>query len=36
LAGVAWTAAINGVFRTSASPLPLLPFAIFVPVIIGG
>jgi hypothetical protein len=35
LAAVAWTAAINGVFRTSASPLPLLPFAIFVPVIIG-
>jgi hypothetical protein len=34
-AAVAWTAAINGVFRTSASPLPLLPFAIFVPVIIG-
>jgi len=34
-AGVAWTAAINGVFHTSASPLPLLPLAIFVPVIIG-
>jgi hypothetical protein len=34
-AAVAWTAAINGVFRTSASPLPLLPLAIFVPVIIG-
>jgi len=34
-AAVAWTAAINGVFRTGASPLPLLPFAIFVPVIIG-
>ena len=32
---VAWTAAINGVFRTGASPLPLLPSAIFVPVIIG-
>ena len=34
-AAVAWTAAINGVLRTSASPLPLLPLAIFVPVIIG-
>ena len=34
-ASVAWTAAINGAFRTGASPLPLLPFAIFVPVIIG-
>src|SRR6266702_684974 len=34
-AAVAWTAAINGVFRTGASPLPLLPLAIFVPVIIG-
>ena len=33
-AAVTWTAAINGVFRTGASPLPLLPFAIFVPVII--
>jgi hypothetical protein len=33
-AGVAWTAAINGVFRTGASPLPLLPAAIFLPVII--
>src|SRR4030081_803420 len=32
---VAWTAAINGVFRTGASPLPLLPLAIFLPVIIG-
>lgn len=32
---VAWTAAINGVFRTGASPLPLLPSAIFLPVIIG-
>src|SRR6266568_6004470 len=32
---VAWTAAINGVFRTAASPLPLLPSAIFLPVIIG-
>src|SRR6185437_10708092 len=34
-AGVAWTAAINGVFRTGASPLPLLPAAIFLPLIIG-
>jgi hypothetical protein len=34
-AAVARTAAINGVLRTSASPLPLLPLAIFVPVIIG-
>src|SRR5437899_8703264 len=34
-AAVAWTAAINGVFRTGASPLPLLPLAIFLPVIIG-
>jgi hypothetical protein len=32
---VAWSAAINGVFRTDASPLPLLPLAIFLPVIIG-
>jgi hypothetical protein len=34
-AGIAWTGAINGVFRTGASPLPLLPAAIFLPVIIG-
>jgi hypothetical protein len=34
-ASVAWTAAINGAFRTGASPLPLLPLAIFLPVIIG-
>ena len=34
-AAVAWTAAIDGVFRTGASPLPLLPSAIFLPVIIG-
>jgi hypothetical protein len=34
-AAVAWTAAINGVFRTGASPLPLLPSAIFLPVITG-
>jgi len=34
---VAWSAAINGVFFTGASPppLPLLPLAIFLPVIIG-
>ena len=34
---IAWSAAINGVFRTGASPppVPLLPLAIFLPVIIG-
>ena len=32
---VAWSAAINGVFRTGVSPLPVLPLAIFLPVIIG-
>jgi hypothetical protein len=32
---VAWSAAINGLFHTGASPLPLLPLAIFLPVIIG-
>src|SRR5438874_4257870 len=32
---VAWSAAINGAFRTEASPLPVLPLAIFLPVIIG-
>src|SRR5215813_12240396 len=32
---VAWSAAINGVFRTGTSPLPLLPLAIFLPVIVG-
>jgi hypothetical protein len=32
---VAWSAAINGVFRTGASFLPVLPLAIFLPVIIG-
>ncbi|MGF6853720.1 MFS transporter [Paraburkholderia sp. CI3] len=34
---VAWSAAINGVFRTSTSPspVPLLPLAIFLPVLIG-
>ncbi|UPK34860.1 MFS transporter [Bradyrhizobium sp. 186] len=35
-AAVAWTAAINGVFRTDVSPLPLLPAAILLPVIVGG
>jgi hypothetical protein len=34
-AAIAWTAVINGVFRTGVSPLPLLPAAIFLPVIIG-
>jgi hypothetical protein len=34
-ATIAWSAAINGVFRTGASPLPLLPLAIFLPVITG-
>jgi hypothetical protein len=32
---VTWSAAINGVFITGASGLPLLPLAIFLPVIIG-
>lgn len=32
---VVWSAAINGVFRTGAASLPLLPMAIFLPVIIG-
>jgi hypothetical protein len=34
---VAWSAAINGVFRTGASPSPVpsLPLAIFLPVMIG-
>jgi hypothetical protein len=32
---VAWSAAINGVFITGATPLPLLPLAILLPVIIG-
>jgi hypothetical protein len=32
---VAWSAAINGVFRPGASPVPLLPLAIFLPVIVG-
>jgi hypothetical protein len=32
---VAWSAATDGVFRASASPLPFLPLAIFLPVVIG-
>ncbi|WP_236597543.1 MFS transporter [Paraburkholderia kirstenboschensis] len=32
---VAWSVAINGAFRTGASPLPLLPLAIFMPLMIG-
>ncbi|HKD24747.1 MAG TPA: MFS transporter [Xanthobacteraceae bacterium] len=32
---VAWSAAINGVFRTGTSLLPVLPLAISLPVIIG-
>jgi len=32
---VVWSAAINGAFRLGASPVPLLPLAIFLPVIIG-
>ncbi|MDA9491046.1 MFS transporter [Bradyrhizobium sp. CCBAU 11361] len=34
-AALAWTAAINGAFRTGASFLPLLPAAILLPVIVG-
>jgi hypothetical protein len=34
-AAIACTAAINGVFRTGASALPLLPSAILLPVIVG-
>ena len=34
-AAVTWTAAINGAFRIGASPLPLLPAAILLPVVIG-
>jgi len=30
-----WGAAINGAFRPGASPIPLIPLAIFLPVIIG-
>jgi hypothetical protein len=32
---LAWSAAIDGAFRPNASSLPLLPFAIFLPVIVG-
>ena len=32
---VAWSAAVNGAFHADASPLPALPLAIFLPVIIG-
>ena len=32
---VAWSAAVNGVFRTGASPLPFLPLAILLPVMVG-
>ena len=32
---VIWSAALNGVFRTGVSPLPLIPLAVFLPVIIG-
>lgn len=32
---VAWSAAIDGAFRTDASRLPVLPLAIFLPVVIG-
>src|SRR5205814_7414281 len=34
-AAVAWTAAINGAFRTGASALPSLPAPIFPPATIG-
>jgi hypothetical protein len=34
-AAAAWTAPINGVLRTGATPFPLLPASIFLPVIIG-
>ena len=32
---VAWSAAINGIFRTGVSSSPVLPLAIFLPVMIG-
>jgi len=32
---VVWSAAIAGMFRLGASPVPLLPIAIFLPVIVG-
>jgi hypothetical protein len=34
-AAVIWSAAINGLFRPGAVPAPLLPLAIFVPVLVG-
>ena len=34
-AAIAWSAAINGVFLAGNSDLPLLPLAIFLPVIVG-
>jgi hypothetical protein len=34
-ATAAWTAAINGVFRAGTTPLPLLPAAMLLPVIVG-
>jgi len=34
-ATAAWTAAINGMFRTGATPLPMLPAAVLLPVIVG-
>lgn len=34
--GLIWSSAINGAFRGGVTPIPLLPFAIFLPVIIGG
>ncbi len=32
---VIWSAALDGVFRAGVSPLPLIPLAVFLPVIIG-
>ena len=32
---VAWSAAVNGIFRPGTTPLPVLPSAILLPVIIG-
>ena len=32
---VAWSAAVDGGFSADASPLPVLPLAIFLPVIVG-
>jgi len=33
--GLMWGAAINGVFRPGVSPIPLLPLAILLPVVVG-